>query len=276
MNHLDQQKKEQLVIATGFVLILIVSVITLLRNDFNENDSKNTNSPKLGKQEPKTINYPTINTTDLQKKIATEKNKFTLLDIRPFDSYIDEHIVDSLQISLDEFPVGEKIDRHTHVIVIGQNSADADIEKAIEKLKKEDFKNITALAGGFEAWKEMLGTTVTYGNPNSFIDQSKVSYLDPEELNRALQSEAIVYIIDVRSNDEFQKGHIKGAINIPFDDLEKRRNEVTERKAVIVGSNELQEFQAAVQLYDMLLISPYVMRTAMPGWESKGYELEKN
>lgn len=56
MNHLDQQKKEQLVIATGFVLILIVSVITLLRNDFNENDSKNTNSPKLGKQEPKTIN----------------------------------------------------------------------------------------------------------------------------------------------------------------------------------------------------------------------------
>lgn len=274
MKNENQHKKEQMAIAIGFVLILFVFVFTLIRTDISKEKDSNASKETGGKTQEltSTQKYKTISTSELQKKISTEKDKLALLDIRPFDSYIAEHIVDSINIPLDEFPVGQKIDAHSQIIVIGE-LADDNVAMAVEKLKGDDFDNVLVLAGGMESWKQLLGPTVTYGNPKSFVDQNKVSYLDPEELNEALKSEVPLYIIDVRSGEEFTKGHVKGAVNIPFDDLEKRRNEVKERKAVIVGSNELQEFQASVQLFDMIMISPFVMRQAMPGWESKGFPL---
>lgn len=273
MKNTNQHKNEQLTIAIGFVLILFVFVFTLLRGDiFNKNEEATDKGGNRTAESSTTPKYKTISTSELQKKIANEKDKITLLDIRPFDSYIEEHIVDSLNIALNEFPVSGKIDAHSQIIVIGQQ-ADQDVATAVAKLKDEDYKNILVLAGGIEGWKQLLGPTVTYGNPKSFVDQTKVSYLDPEELNEAIKAQAPLYIIDIRSAQEYAKGHIAGAINIPFDDLEKRRGDVKERKAVVVGSNELQEFQASVQLFDMLLVSPYVMRQAMPGWESKGFPM---
>lgn len=275
MKNVQPHEKDQMIIAIGFVLILLVLVFTLLRNDIFSND-KTKSSNLIGSEDQKKSSsqkYTTISTSDLQKKILTEKNKISLLDVRVYESYAEEHIMDSINIPLDEFPAGQKLDAHRQIIVIGQNSADENISKAVDELKDEDFENISVLAGGIDTWKQLLGSTVNYGNPKSFVDQSKVSYLDPQELNDALKANAPVYIIDVRSGEDFNKGHINGAINIPFDDLEKRRTDVKERKAVIVGSNELQEFQASVQLFDMLLISPFIMRTAMPGWESKGFPL---
>ena len=163
--------------------------------------------------------------------------------------------------------------RQKLLIIIATNNQDKDLILAVEKLKKENFENFLVLAGGMDSWKQLIGATVNYGNPKSFIDQSKVSYLDPEQLSNALAQQIPVYILDVRSTEEFAKGHIAGAHNIPFEEIEKRRNEIKEKKMVIVGDNELQEFQAAVQLYDLLLASPYVMRTALPGWQSKGFPL---
>ncbi|EKE25005.1 MAG: hypothetical protein ACD_5C00331G0006 [uncultured bacterium] len=275
MKNSEQNRKEQLAIAIGFVLILCVFVFTLLRNDIFSDDNPvltKSSSDEVQKNSS-SQKYTTISTTDLQKKILIDKNKPTLLDVRPFDSYIEEHIMDSINIPLDEFPVGQKIDQRAQIVIIGQQTNDENIVKAVDKLKDEDFENILVLAGGIDTWKQLLGSTVNYGNPKSFVDQSKVFYLDPEELKKAIEAEASLYIIDVRSNADYNKGHIKGAINIPFDDLEKRRNEIKERKVIIVGLNEIQEFQASVQLFDMLLISPYVMRQAMPGWESKGFPL---
>ena len=107
------------------------------------------------------------------------------------------------------------------------------------------------------------------------MDQSKVSYVDPEKLKEALDQNVPMFIVDVRTSNEYSKGHISGAKNVPFEELEKRRSEISEKKVVVVGINELQEFQASVQMYDMLLVSPFVMRGAMPKWEENKYPLVK-
>jgi len=62
--------------------------------------------------------------------------------------------------------------------------------------KKENFQNFLVLAGGMEVWKQNGGPTVTYGDPTSIIDQSKVSYVEPENLNDALKQNTAL------SNDE--------------------------------------------------------------------------
>jgi rhodanese-related sulfurtransferase len=199
----------------------------------------------------------------------------TLLDIRPFSSYVQEHILDTVNITPADFPISPQIDAHNLVVVIGANAGDSDIPKTVDELKKENFTNILVLAGGMETWKKLAGMTVTYGNPNSFADQSKVSYVEPEKLHNALKQNVPMFIIDVRTADDYAKGHITGAKNIPADELEKRRSEITEKKVVVVGINELQEFQSSVQMYDMLLVSPYVLKGGMPGWEKKGFPMTK-
>lgn len=82
-----------------------------------------------------------------------------------------------------------------------------------------------------------------------------------------------LFLVDVRSNSEFSKGHIQGAINVPFDELEKKRNLIKENKVVVIGSNELQEFQASVQMFDMLKVQPFVVKTAMDGWQQKNFPI---
>lgn len=271
------KKNEQTAIIIGFFLILLVIVITLFRSNlFSESDEK-VNQDDQSIQAEFSLGYKTITVADLQKKIllAPEDSKISLIDIRPFESYAKEHIVDSINIATSDFPINERVDAHNMLVIIGENADDSNIKEIIDELKKENFENFFVLAGGMEVWNQNGGVTVTYGDPTSFLDQSKVSYVKPEELNDALKKNAPMFILDIRSNDDYAKGHISGAKNIPADDLEKRRSEVSEKKVVVVGSSELQEFQASVKMNDMLLVSPFVLKGAMLQWEKNGFPLIK-
>lgn len=41
-------------------------------------------------------------------------------------------------------------------------------------------------------------------------------------------------LLDVRSREEFSSGHLRGAVNIPFDELEERFYELPKGKDIIV------------------------------------------
>lgn len=273
---IEKEKKEKIALILGFFLILIIILITLFRSKlFTSTD--NVSQLDFNRQISSELGYNTINAKDLNKKILLNKkdNPITLLDIRPFDSYIREHIVDAINLTPDDFPLDSKIDIHNQVVVIGADENDEDIKKIVDELKKENFGNFLVLIGGMDSWQKIGGITVTYGDPTLFTDQSKVSYVDPKDLNDALKQDVPMFIVDVGTTEDYAKGHIRGAINIPSDDLEKRRGEITEKKVIVVGPNELQEFQSSVQMYDMLLISPFVLKGAMPQWVQKGYPVVK-
>lgn len=270
------EKKEQMAITIGFFLIFLVILITLFRSDiFSKSDKLSSQDESI--QAESSLGYKTINAKDLQKKLLLppKDTVISLIDIRPFESYAKEHLIESINITTADFPIKDKIDVHNLVVIIGANADDTNIKKIVEELEKENFENFVVLAGGMEAWTQNAGLTVTYGDPTLFIDQAKVSYVDPEKLNEALKQNVPMFIVDVRSSDEFSKSHIAGAKNIPDDDLEKRRGEITEKKVVVVGTNELQEFQASVKMYDMLLVSPFVLRGSMTQWLEKGFPIEK-
>ena len=273
---MEKEKKEKIALILGFFLILIIILITLFRSKlFTSAD--NTSQLDFNSQISSGLGYNTIDANDLNKKILLNKkdNSITLLDIRPFDSYIREHVVDAVNLTPDDFPLDEKIDSHNQVVVIGADKNDENIKKTVDELKKENFQNFLVLIGGMDSWQKIGGVTVTYGDPTLFTDQSKVSYVDPKDLNDALKQNVPMFIVDVGTAEDYANGHISGAINIPSDDLEKRRGEITEKKVIVVGPNELQEFQSSVQMYDMLLVSPFVLKGAMPQWIQKGYPVVK-
>jgi len=274
-----KKQKDLKVLFVGFGLILLVIIITILRGSLFSTKKEVT----LQQSENKTEvipgeKYQTISVSQLQKEISTG-SKLTLLDIRTFENYAEAHILDSVNVPLTDFPVGSKINVLNPVVVITTDLGEEDkvnVETAIKALSDEHIIDVRVLAGGIEAWKKIIGALVNFGDPKSFTDQAKVSYVEVDKLNEAIKQGIPTFILDIRTPEEYASGHLKGSLNVPFDDLEKRRSEIQPfPKVVVVGINELQEFQASVQLYDMLLIQPFILKGGINAWQKKGFELVK-
>ncbi len=62
--------------------------------------------------------------------------------------------------------------------------------------------------------------------------KQEVVYFDisPTEAKEKIEKGKNVLILDVRTEREFLDGHIKGAVNIPVDELEKRLDELKRYK----------------------------------------------
>jgi len=59
-------------------------------------------------------------------------------------------------------------------------------------------------------------------------------------------------IIDVQSETNFGRAHIKNAKNIPLDQLERRAKEIPSNTPLVVyGENEFASFQAGVRFADL-------------------------
>lgn len=64
------------------------------------------------------------------------------------------------------------------------------------------------------------------------IIMGKVKVIQAEEIESLDRNKTI--ILDVSTTDEYQMGHIEGAINIPVNDLRKRTNELPKDKQIVI------------------------------------------
>ncbi|MEI8343434.1 MAG: rhodanese-like domain-containing protein [Candidatus Moraniibacteriota bacterium] len=270
-----KNKKDTNALLIGLGLIVVVMLITFFRSSFFSTQTASNSKQATDEAQIPGQKFKTLSVSQLQKKISAGE-QLNLLDVRKFDEYIAEHIVDAINVPSDEFPASSKINSKNPVILITEDATDQNIEANIKSLQDEHIKDIQVLAGGMVGWKKLAGATVNFGNPKSFVDQSKVSYVENAQLNNAVKENVKMFILDIRTPQEYATGHIKGAVNIPFDELEKRRSEVRPFPRIIVsGANELQEFEASVQLYDMILVQPFILKTGIQGWQKNGFELVK-
>lgn len=61
------------------------------------------------------------------------------------------------------------------------------------------------------------------------MDTVKVRHVLPEHVAIAIDFDEKCTVIDVRSPKEFAEGHIRTAINIPFDEFEKNVDEIVKK-----------------------------------------------
>jgi len=88
-------------------------------------------------------------------------------------------------------------------------------------------------AAGYPAWKKVAGAApkaapvaVKAGGEEGTINIAAFEKIMKE-------SPASIMLIDVRDKDEFDKGSIKGAVNIPVDDLEGKIPSLPTDKPVV-------------------------------------------
>ena len=65
-------------------------------------------------------------------------------------------------------------------------------------------------------------------------------------LSASVNGSAAVFLLDVRTREEFSNGHIPGAANIPHTELEKRLNELSADDEVLVYCEKGARARAAI------------------------------
>ncbi len=95
-----------------------------------------------------------------------------------------------------------------------------------------------------------------------------------ELLERA--KKGLVVVLDVRPTEEFDAGHLPGAVNIPIHQLEKRLRELPKRKEVVAycrGPYCLMSYDA-VSLLRKKGIKARRLQAGLPEWRAAGLPVE--
>lgn len=103
--------------------------------------------------------------------------------------------------------------------------------------------------------------------------------LEPINADELLQraKDGLVSILDVRPEHEYQSGHIRGAINVPIDQLEDHLTELDQSKEIIAycrGPHCILSFDAVEQLRK----KGFQIRRfeeGFPEWKLAGHPVEK-
>lgn len=121
----------------------------------------------------------------------------------------------------------------------------------------------------------ILGVLVwnLFGSVISGIDQ-----ITPAQLTRLMNRENAV-VIDVRSQEEFNKGHILNARNIPEGELQSRQKEFEKLKAnpiVACCDSGVASPRVARSLKATGHDKIFVLKGGVHAWQSAGLPLSKN
>lgn len=104
----------------------------------------------------------------------------------------------------------------------------------------------------------------------------------PSEVSPAVAEKLIkegkVTVIDVRTKDEFDEGHIAGAKNIDFKqpDFEKQLSALDKSKSYLVHCQAGGRSKASMKFFDKLgFQSIFHLNDGIMGWEEAGKPLQK-
>ncbi|HWJ03567.1 MAG TPA: FAD-dependent oxidoreductase [Verrucomicrobiae bacterium] len=100
-------------------------------------------------------------------------------------------------------------------------------------LKVEDLENFDlSYAPPFASAKD---PAILAGFVAANIQRGEVFAVTPRELEGLLQTGEEVQVVDVRTKEEFERGHIPGAVSVPLDDLRQRWQELDSGKLTVVN-----------------------------------------
>jgi len=101
-----------------------------------------------------------------------------------------------------------------------------------------------------------------------------VENISVEEVYEIITSSEDYIILDVRTLEEFNQGHLEGAVHIPVDDLEGRLGELPQDKPIIVYCKSGGRSKTASNLLiENGFTRVYDMSGGILEWEQKGYPI---
>lgn len=245
-----RKNKDSRTVFIGGLLIILVAGGFFLRQFWHNRTTEQDSRNELPLTSSDTADVPTITTETVRQKIANGE-KVVLLDLRAPESFQAEHIPRSLNLSAGT--LASFLPKPDELAVIVYSTQDPQILETIQNILRQKSLKAFLLEGGFEEWKRTGNQVISFGDPNSFYDQSKVISISPADALTLLKDTTQhIFLLDVQSEQDYRQRHIKSAKNIPLDQLEKRSQEIPPSTLIIVyGGSAISSFQAGVRLSDL-------------------------
>lgn len=235
---------------------------------------KGTDTETSQKDLPPTLDMSDIRFLDARTLRAREQTGENLhfLDVRATERYQEKHILNSLSIKPQELLSTFPNLTGTPIFLIDETIT-TEILNSLKKTFDQQGKSFAILTDGVIGWQAAGGITISAGDPYSFEDQSKVTFIPPLKAQELLTNH--VFILDVQTPLLYQQAHIPGAINIPLAELENRRSELPFTQSLLVyGTNDLEGFQAGVRLFDMNFLGSRTLEGGLTAWRNANLPTE--
>lgn len=100
----------------------------------------------------------------------------------------------------------------------------------------------------------------------------------PDDAEKLIGSRKDLVVLDVRTADEFEKGHIKGAKNLSFldSDFEQKLKEVEGKPVLVHCASGGRSAKAVKQMLGKDFPELYHMNGGMKAWQDAGKEIVKS
>jgi len=146
-----------------------------------------------------------VSIEDLKKKLEDD---VIVLDTRPIALFVQGFVPGSISISLEgRFAewAGNLLPVDEPILLVTEKGKERETAIRLARVGFSKFDGY--LQGGFEAWQKAGETT------DIIID------VEADELAMDMPFDKNLVVVDVRKEVEFADGHVKGAVNIPLEDM---------------------------------------------------------
>lgn len=181
--------------------------------------------------------YPVASTVNYLKELMDKDLSFVLVDVRTKEEANKEHIPGAVNIPLAELEKWkDKFPAKKGAPILIYCKLDNLSQKAFNIIRGWGYINASYILGGIEAWKKanypvlsgQLKTEITY------VPKPKPGSIPVAEFDKIVATQPKdKLILDVRDIEEAQEGMLKGAINIPVQEIANRLNEIPKDKEII-------------------------------------------
>lgn len=176
--------------------------------------------------------------TDNLKKLLDAKAEMIVVDARNPEEFQEVHVRGAISVPVKQWgKYGSRLpeDKEARVIFYCNGIKCGKSKKAAIKAMAEGYDNVYVYAEGMPVWEEK-GMPI-YAGPDyeKRIETSKISPADLKSM--IAKGDETLTVVDVRDPEEFQEGHIAGAINIPVAVFASQSEVLDKKKLIIVYCN---------------------------------------
>ncbi len=183
-------------------------------------------------------NFTVLSAQALKEGWLDKELSFVLVDLRSEKEAKGGHIRGAVNLTASEIIQALKpFKEQKPPIVLYDAKGDGSAEKVAMTLVQAGFPGPRVLSGGFAAWQGAK-LSVEAGAPAAkvaYVPKPKAGAISAAEFQALAKAiPANVVIVDVRGDDEVDKGMIKGAKNVPADEVASRLAEIPKDKELVL------------------------------------------
>lgn len=233
---------------------------------------------------------------DLKARVDANDNTMLVIDIRKAEDYAKGHIKGAVNIPfgkvneyLDKLPAdkelivacytGQTAGQTVAIMnMYGYNARSLNLGVDSGWVKKNNFP--------LDTTPNELPANVTPAKPDANIAKILKDYyvnmpenvhkINSADLQKLIENGDDIQIVDLRKPEDFAKGHVKNAINIPFGEVNKNFGKFATNKPVFVYCYTGQTAGQTVAVLNVLGIDARSVHAGFDlGWTAEGFPVEK-